>query len=670
MKTILKLISLSMALCACTHQNPFMTEWTTPYGIPPFDQIQLSDYRPALLEGIKQQQAEVQAIVDNAEAPTFENTIAALDRSGALLSKVSGVLFNLSESDGDDAMSALMEEVTPILTEHEDNISMNKDLYARVKAVYEADQSALTREEQVLLKRTYDDFARSGIGLDEASQTRLKEINSRLSTLSQKFGNNLLAENNAYKAEFGSPVSSYDTDMTTTADRDRREKMFKAYSSRGANGNANDNKALVLEVLKLRAEKARLLGFDNFAAYQLDNKMAHDPETVEAFLGKIQTAANVKAREEVADMQAVMDEDVKAGLLPEGSKILPWDWWYYAERVRKLKYDLDESVTKPYFLCDNVREGVFYAAHKIYGVNFEKLTDVPVYNPEVQAYKLTYDDGSLIGIFFGDYFPRSTKRGGAWMNNFREQYVTPQGEDVRPLIANTCNFTPATDSLPSLLTVDEVQTMFHEFGHALHGFFSKCHYQGVSGTNVTRDFVETFSQFNENWAFQKDILAHYARHYLTGEVISDALVQKISAALKFNMGFRTSELAAASLLDMRWHELNLEQLEGIDIEEFERKVCKEIGLIGEIIPRYRTTYFNHIFNSGYSAGYYSYLWAEVLSSDAFEHFEELGIYNPEVAQSFKETFLEKGGSEEPMTLYLQFRGQAPDAEALVRARGL
>lgn len=666
-----------MAACTQTRTNPFLEEWNTPYGIPPFEKIQLSDYIPAVKAGIEEQNKELDAIINNPDAPTFENTVAAYELSGRTLSKTTAVLFNLQETEGSDEMNKVVEEATALMTEHEDNISMNKDFFQRVKAVHDADQSGLTREQQMVLKKLYQSFTRNGVDLDEAAQARIKEINQKIAAAQQKFGTNLLAENNAFKEKFGVPVSSYTAEMTSCEDRSRREAMFKAYSSRGNNGNEYDNKALCLEILKLRAERAKLLGFDNFAAYQLDNKMAHDPQTVDAFLGRIIGPAVAKAKEEIADMQKVMDEDIQAGKLPAGSKIESWDWFYYAEKVRQRKYSLDENLTKPYFRMENVRDGIFYAAHKLYGINVEPLKDVPLYNPAVEAFKVTDADGSLLGIFTTDYFPRSSKRGGAWMTNFREQYVDAQGNDVRPIIINVGNMTAPTDSLPALFTIDEVETVFHEFGHALHGLLTKCHYPSVSGTNVARDFVETFSQFNENWAFQPEILAEYAKHYKTGEVIPDSLVAKINNARKFNQGFMTSELCAASILDMKWHELTEEDLakmsegdQAANVADFEKKVCKEMGLIDEIIPRYRTTYFNHIFNSGYSAGYYSYLWAEVLDKDAFEYFKQQGIYNPEVALKFRQTFLEKGGSEEPMTLYLSFRGAEPDPGALLRARGL
>ena len=668
---------LSAAAASCSRNNPFLEEWNTPYGIPPFDEIQLSDYIPAVTAGIEQQKKELDAILTNPDAPTFDNTVAAYEYSGEILTKVSLVLFNLQETEGNEEMDKVVEEATALMTAHEDEMSMNKAFFERVKAVYDADQSGLTREQQMVLKNLYESFTRSGVALDEASQEHLKEINQKIAAAQQKFGTNLLAENNAFKETFGVPVSAYPAEMTGCEDRDRREAMFKAYSSRGNNGNEYDNKALCLEILKLRAEKARMLGFDTFAAYQLDNKMARNPQTVDSFLGQIMGPAASKAVEEIADMQEIMDEDIAAGKLAEGSTIQPWDWFYYAERVRQRKYALDEELTKPYFKMENVRHGVFAAAEKIYGVKVEPLSDVPVYNEAVDAFKVTDADGSLLGIFMTDYFPRDSKRGGAWMTNFRDQYIDAQGNDIRPIIINVGNMSAPKDSLPALFTIDEVETVFHEFGHALHGLVTKCTYPSVSGTSVARDFVETFSQFNENWAFQPEILAEYAKHYQTGETIPDTLVAKILKAEKFNQGFMTSELCAASILDMKWHELTEEELarmsegdQAANVAAFEAKVCQEMGLPEQIIPRYRTTYFNHIFNSGYSAGYYSYLWAEVLDKDAFEYFRQQGIYNPEVARSFRENLMERGGSEEPMVLYVRFRGAEPDPGALLRARGL
>ena len=656
-KTIL-LLSSVMMLAACNNdKNIFLQEWDTPYGTAPFSQISISDYMPAFKAGIAEEKANIKAIIDNPEAPTFDNTILAYEQASPILDKVQGVFFNLSESDSTPEMQALEEEVIPMLTDAENEILQNEALFARVKAVYEASEG-LTREQQMIVKKIYQAFERNGVGLDEAGKKRFAEINTRLSSLSQKFGQNLLAENNAFKEATGITVSEYYDFMGSCEDRDKREQVFKAYSSRGNNGGENDNNAIVLEILKLRAEMAELLGYPNFAAYQLSDKMAGDPATVDEFLQPIMDAAMRKAQEEIADMKAIAGHDIEA-----------WDWSYYAEKVRAQKYALDEAQTKPFFQADNVLKGVFGAAEKIYGIKIEEAPEVEVYNPEVKAYKLTDADGSLIGIFYRDYYVRPTKRGGAWMNNFREQ-----AGDVRPVIVNVCNFPEPTEKTPSLLSIDNVQTAFHEFGHALHGFLSKCDYKTVSGTSVARDFVEMFSQFNENWAFVPEILAIYAKNYISDEPIPNSLVAKIQSALKFNQGFMTGELCAASILDMKWHEMSADELAQFngpdDIRAFEAKVCKEMGLVDEIIPRYRTTYFNHIFNSGYSAGYYSYLWAEVLAVDAWEKFKADGVFNKETADSFRATFLERGGSEEPMTLFRSWRGADPDPAALMRARGL
>lgn len=650
-------------LSACTNrENPFLTDWNTPYGIPPFQEIQVDNYIPAIQAGIEQQKKEIEDIVNNQDAPTFDNTILPLELSGEILRKVSGVLYNVSETDRTPALDSVMELAIPMMTEHSDNLSFNKGLYERIAQLYKGDQSGLTREQQMVLKKHYEEFERNGVGLSEEKQARLKEINSEIASKTQKIGNNILEESNAFKQKFGISVSDYPNAMTSTTDRAKRKEMLEAYTNRGNNGNKADNKQLIQDVMRLRIEKAKLMGYNCPAAYILEPKMAHDPATVDAFLQGIMTDAVKKAREEVADMQAMMNEDIKAGLLPAGSKIEPWDWWYYAEKVRKAKYDLDEEQTKPYFKLDNVVRGAFLAAKKLYGVNMEELEGVPSYNTQqVKTFKVTDNDGQLLGIFTTDWLPRDSKRGGAWMNNVREQYVDAKGEMVRPIIVNVGN-------LQEYLTIDEVQTVFHEFGHALHGLLTQCTYPSVSGTNVTRDFVEMFSQFNENWAFQPELLAEYAKND-KGEVIPAELVDKINNSLKFNQGFMTTELCAASILDMKWHEL--ESVEGVDINQFEHKVCQDMGLIPEIGPRYRTTYFNHIFSSGYSAGYYGYLWAEVLDKDAFSLFEQTGnVWNIPLATKFKQTFLEKGGSEEPMTLFEQFAGRKPDDTAFKKGRGL
>ena len=663
MRKLFTTMIAAACLSACTNrENPFLTDWNTPYGIPPFQEIQADNYIPAIQAGIEQQKKEIEDIVNNQDAPTFDNTILPLELSGEILRKVSGVLYNVSETDRTPALDSVMELAIPMMTEHSDNLSFNKGLYERIAQLYKGDQSSLTREQQMVLKKHYEEFERNGVGLSEEKQARLKEINSEIASKTQKIGNNILEESNAFKQKFGISVSDYPNAMTSTTDRAKRKEMLEAYTNRGNNGNKADNKQLIQDVMRLRIEKAKLMGYNCPAAYILEPKMAHDPATVDAFLLGIMTDAVKKAREEVADMQAVMNEDIKAGLLPAGSKIEPWDWWYYAEKVRKAKYDLDEEQTKPYFKLDNVVRGAFLAAKKLYGVNMEELEGVPSYNTQqVKTFKVTDNDGQLLGIFTTDWLPRDSKRGGAWMNNVREQYVDAKGEMVRPIIVNVGN-------LQEYLTIDEVQTVFHEFGHALHGLLTQCTYPSVSGTNVTRDFVEMFSQFNENWAFQPELLAEYAKND-KGEVIPAELVDKINNSLKFNQGFMTTELCAASILDMKWHEL--ESVEGVDINQFEHKVCQEMGLIPEIGPRYRTTYFNHIFSSGYSAGYYGYLWAEVLDKDAFSLFEQTGnVWNIPLATKFKQTFLEKGGSEEPMTLFEQFAGRKPDDTAFKKGRGL
>ena len=657
-----------MAAVSCNRTNPFLTEWNTPYGIPDFEAVQEKHYVPAVEAGIRQQQSEIDAIIADQDAPTFENVVEAYECSGAILDRVVGVLFNLSETDGTDSLQKIVEQVLPMLSAHSDNIFMNPYFFKKVEVLYnDMENLGLNQEQKMTLKKLYNSFVNNGIALGEAEQARMREINMELSSLSNTFGNRLLAENNAFAQEFGVAISEYGGAMASTEDRALREKMFKAYASRGNNGNENDTKDLIMKMMALRIEKANLLGYENPAQMILHDKMAGTPEAVDTFLAGIMAPAVEKAKEEIVDMQAIMDEDIKAGLLPEGSKIEPWDWAYYAEKVRKAKYALDEEQTKPYFKMENVRAGVFNTAHKLFGLNFEQLDSIPVYHPDVEGFKVTDADGSLIGVLLTDYFPRSTKRGGAWMNNFVNQEIV-KGEEIRPVIVNVGNFSKPVDGKPGLLTLDEVETMFHEFGHALHGLLSQCTYKSVAGTSVARDFVELPSQIMENWAFQDEVLAEYARHYETGEVIPAELVAKINAAGTFNQGFMTTELAAASILDLKWH--MLESLEGVDPMEFEAAACKEMGLIDEIIPRYRSTYFAHIFSGGYSAGYYSYLWAEVLDKDAFELFMQKGIFDSETAMSFRRNVLEKGGSDEPMDLYRRFRGADPDPAALTRARGL
>ena len=714
MKRILLSIAIIMTAVSC-NVNPFLTSWETPYGIPDFNQVKEKHYLPAVEAGIAQQTAEIQAIINNPDAPTFENVVEAYECSGAILDRVVGVLFNLSETDGTESLQKIVEKVLPKLSAHSDDIFMNHAFFAKVEALYnDMDNLALNREQEMALKKLYDGFVKNGVALGEAEQARMREINMELSSLSNAFGNKLLAENNAFKDEFGVAISEYGGAMASTDDRALRERMFKAYASRGNNGNENDTKELIVRMMKLRIEKAKLLGYENPAQMILADKMAGNPETVDTFLAGILEPAVKKAKAEIVDMQAVMDADIAAGLLPAGSKIEPWDWAYYAEKVRKAKYALDQEQTKPYFQMENVRQGVFDLTTKLYGLQYEKLENIPTYHADVEGFKVTDADGSLIGIILTDYFPRSTKRGGAWMNNFVNQEIVG-GQEIRPVIVNVGNFSKPVDGKPSLLTLDEVETLFHEYGHALHGLLSQCTYKSVAGTSVARDFVELPSQIMENWAFQPEVLATYAFHYETGEVIPADLVGKIEAAATFNQGFMTTELAAAAMLDLKWHMLSdmpccvdkacaedkctdgtcvksackescektckksacgknaCEKAENCDksfVECFEAQACKQMGLIDEIIPRYRTTYFAHIFSGGYSAGYYSYLWAEVLDKDAFELFMQNGVLDSETAMSFRRNILEMGGSEEPMTLYRRFRGADPDPAALARARGL
>ena len=689
MKRIIIILAMMMSIAGCNKVNPFLFEWKDNYGLPPFDEIREGQYMLAVKMGMRQQASDVDAIIANAEEPTFENTIAAYDRSGGTLDRVTGVLFNLSETDGTPALQRIVEKVLPMLSEHNDNIFMNPYFFERVQYLHDRkDGLGLTREQEMVLDRIYRRFVDNGISLDETGQTRMREINRELSSLEYEFGNRILAENNAFADRFGVTVSEYASEMASCDDRRRREEMFRAYSTRGCHGDRNDTRDLVLDIMRLRIEKARLLGYDNPAEMILSDKMARDAATVDSFLETIFRPAVAKAEEEITDMQEIMDEDVEAGILPDDSTsvIRPWDWAYYAGRVRERKYSLNEAETRPYFRMENVREGVFANASRLYGLDFRKLDSVQVYHPDVEAFEVTDSDGSLIGYLMTDYFPRPTKRGGAWMNNFLPQYIDRHGDDHRPVIVNVGNFSRPSGDAPALLTLDEVATMFHEFGHALHGLLSRCTYKTVSGTSVARDFVELPSQINENWAFRPEVLATYARHWQTGEVIPDSLVNKINAASKFNQGFMTTELAAAAILDMKWHELASVEVDAgspyasgrqagegrmlIDPVKFGEYVCSQMGLIDEIIPRYRTTYFNHIFNSGYSAGYYSYLWAEVLDKDAFELFRKKGIFDSRTAMSFRKNILEKGGSEDPMVLYKRFRGTDPDPAALLRARGL
>lgn len=697
MKKVLFILATAMVMVSCSKKveervNPFFTEWDTPEGVPPFEQILTSDYKPAFEKGIEEQNAEIEAIINNTEAPTFENTVEALDTTGELLDKVSYVFFNICESDGNDSLRALQEEILPMLSEHSDNIFMNAKLFDRIKAVYDARETReYTPVQARLLEETYKEFVRNGVALPADKQERLREINKELSKLETKFTNNVLADLNAFslvidkeedlaglpegvrtaaaekakglgkdgKWAFGLEVPSYGPFMQYSENRELRKKMYEAYHNKGNNNNEYDNKKICLDIIKYRIEKAHLLGFNTPAEMILDNTMAKDPQKVDEFLLNIFNAGNEKAKAELKEMQVIADRD--------GVKIEAWDWDFYAEKLRQEKYSMDENLIRQYFKMENVRQGVFDLAGKLYGLKFEPIADAPKFNPEAECFRVTDEAGKLVGVFYCDYFPRESKRGGAWMEAMRLQYWKG-GKEIRPIIVNIGNFTKPTANTPSLLSVDDVETMFHEFGHALHGLLAQSPYKRLSGTNVARDFVELPSQINENWAFQPEVLAMYAKHYETGEVIPDTLVQKIQSVSTFNQGFMTTELCAASILDMKWHELSSVD-EITDVYAFEDKMMSEIGLIPQISSRYRSTYFNHIWGGGYAAGYYSYLWAEVLDKDAFSVFENNGIFDPATAKAFKH-LLESGNTADPMELFREFKGGEPDETAMLKGRGL
>lgn len=705
MKKLLFITLIAFAFMACNNStkqatkssgNPgdiFLTEYDTEFGMPPFDRISFEDFEPAFMKGMELEAAEIDSIVNNPEEPTFENTIVALDNSGSVLNRVSAVFYGLDGAETTDDIKALSEKLSPLLSEHSDNISLNDKLFARIKAVYDKrDSLNLSVEQRKLLEDKYEGFVRSGIMLDEESKTRMREINKELSALSLAFSQNVLKETNDYKLVItdekdlaglpqGVIAAAAETAKANGEDgkwvftlqkpswlpflqyadnRDLREKLYKAMYMRGDNDNANDNKKIISDIVKLRTERAHLLGFKSHAHFILDRNMAKTPEAAYKLLNEVWSYALPQAKKEAAELQAMIDA--------EGGnfKLESWDWWYYTEKLREQKFALNESELKPYFKMENVREGVFAVAEKLWGITFKKIDNAPVYHPEVEVYEVLDKDGSHLSLLYTDYYPREGKRAGAWMSSFRKQQIL-NGVNIRPIIYNVGNFTRPTGDTPALLTLDEVETMFHEFGHALHGMFSNVTYLGQSGTSVSRDFVELPSQIMEHWAFQPEVLALYAKHYETGEVIPQELVDKIEAASKFNMGFTTTEFVAAALLDMDYYTMT--EVKDIDVREFEKNAMAKIGLINEIIPRYRSTYFSHIFSGGYSAGYYAYMWAEVLDADAFQPFTEKGLFDQATAQSFRDNILSKGGSEESMTLYKRYRGAEPNPIYLLKNRG-
>ena len=694
MKKILFMSLALVSLMACTKENPLLSEQNTPYGVPAFDQVKNEHYMPAFEKAIAENKAEIEAIASNPEAPTFANTIEALDRAGGLLNQVAGVFYNVLEADGNDEMNAIAEQLSPMMSELSDGIILNEALFQRVKAVYDERETLGLNDEQMrLLTETFKSFAQNGANLPEDKKERLKEINQELGLLSLQFGNNVVAETNAYQyfvtdeAQLaGLPESakaaakeeavaagredawlftpkrtSFTPVLQYCENRELRKELLMAYTTRGNHDNENDNKAIIVRTMQLRVEKAQLFGYDNPADYILADCMAHDAKTVDAFLESVWTPSLKAAKREAAELQKLLDKD-----LP-GEKLQPWDWWYYAEKLRLEKYVLNEEELKPYFELSNVRKGAFDLATKLFGIKFEKLEGMPVYNPEVEVFKVTYADGGLVGILYTDYFPRAGKRPGAWMNNICNQYIDADGVDHRPVIINVGNFNKPTAGNPSLLSMDDVETLFHEFGHALHGLMSKATYQSLAGTNTPRDFVELPSQFMENYCYHPEVLKTYAFHYQTGEVIPEELIAKINKAGTFNQGFVQTELLSASILDMDYHKMNT--TEAFDVNAFEAESMKNMNMLSEIIVRYRSTFYNHIFTTGYAAGYYSYTWAAVLDADAFAAFEETGdIFNAEMAQKFQR-LLEQGGTRDAALLYQEFRGKDADPKHLLNRCG-
>ena len=674
--------------------NPFFKEWDTPYGVPPFDEIQKSHYLPAFEEGIKQQREWIEKIVNNSEEPTFGNTIIPYEYSGELLNKVAAVFLNLAECCNDDEMKMLSDTIIPMLTKHEDDIMLNQKLFARIKVVYEnQEKEQLNSEQKRLLEVIYKGFVRGGANVPADKQERFRNINEQLSKLTLKFGNNVLDATNAYKLVvsdvkklkgltedqlnnaletgkqdkatagkyvFTLDIPTWEPFLMNCEDRELRKEIWTAYASRCLGGEF-DNASVINEIANLRLERAKLLGFDTYAAYVLDDCMAKTPDAVYKLLRQVWNPALAKAKAEAADYQKMLSKD------HPGAKLEAFDWRYYSEKMRKEKYDLNDEAIRPYFALDTAVKGLFYVCNNLYGITFKENGDLPIYHPDVKAFEV-YDGGEVIAVVYMDFFPRESKRSGAWMTNFREQYYTRDGENQIPIVSLVFNFSKPSGNKPSMLNVDQVETLFHEFGHALHSIFSNCHYRTLSGTNVPRDFVEMPSQFMEHFAFEPEVMKAYAHHYKTGEAIPDSLIQKISAASTFGQGFINTELLAASLLDMDYHVITTKT--DFKLPEFEDESMNKIGLISSIISRYKSPYFQHVFSGGYAAGYYSYTWAAMLDNDAFEAFRENGIFDQATATSFRTNILERGNTDDVMNLYLAFRGHEPSIDPLLRNRGL
>ena len=674
--------------------NPFLGKYTTPYGIPPFEQIKVEHYKPAFIKGMEEHKKEIDAIVNNKKPATFENTIAALDRCGELLNKVASVFYGQNSACTSDEMQAVSREISPLLSQHSDDITMNAALFKRVKYVYDhQSEEKLDKEQKKLLEETYKSFVRSGANLSADKQEQLRKLNQEISMLQLTFGQNMLAETNAFQLVIdnkddlaGLPQNLIASAAEVAKERgldgkwvftlhnpsvmpflqysDRRElreRMYKGYISRGCQGGKNDSREVVKKLVKARLEKARLMGYEDYASMALDNRMAKTPEAVYELLDQVWKPALAKAKEELADIQEEMKKDGR-DFTAEG-----WDWRYYADRAKRAKYAFDENELRPYLKLENVRDGLFYCANKLYGITLTQIKNVPLPHPEAQAFEVKDAKGKHIAILFMDFFPRASKRGGAWCGTYRDQ-TYEKGKKITPVVTIVCNFTKPAAGEPALLTADEASTMFHEFGHALHQFFQDVHYQGIS--NVPRDFVELPSQINEHWCFAPEVLKVYAKHYKTGEIMPQSLVEKMERSQKYGQGFATVEYVAASLLDMDWHVLKSVP-DDLDVEDFERQTLVKRGLLSQIPPRYRTTYFNHTMGGGYTAGYYSYMWAEVLEADGFEAFKETGnIFNQDVANRFRKYVLTPGGINDAMDMYVNFRGKKPDTKPLLRNRGL
>ena len=681
-------------------ENPFYKNYKTQFEIPPFSEIEEKHFMPAYFKGMEEHNNEIEQIIQNTEKPSFENVIIAMERSGELLDKVNAVFFNLSGSATNKKLQEIEKEISPKLSQHYDSISLNPYIFKKVSLLWEdVDNLNLSKEERKILEETYKRFIRSGALLEGLDKDRYADINQEISKLSVQFSQNLLAETNnfeiilsrddlkglpedivnlakeeadnkfkktsdkkyANKYIFTSHRSSMYPFLTYSERRDLREKLYTGYIMRGDNDNEYDNKNITSKIASLRVEKANILGFETHAHYVLDNTMAKTPEAVYELLNQLWEPALSRAKNELQELQKFVNEE------GQNFKIASWDWWYYSEKVRKDKYNIDEEELKNFFTLDNTIDGIFKTANKLFGLTFEEKFDIELYHPDARIWQVKDKNGSHLGLYIGDYYTRSSKRGGAWMSTFKDQSNFDGRE--RPIVINVCNFPPPSKDKPSLLSFEHVTTLFHEFGHGLHGLLTNTHYRSLSGTSVSRDFVEFPSQVLEHWASEPELLKSYAKHYKTGEVISDELIDKMKNASKFNQGFANTEYLAATYLDMDWHSLVSTDIQ--DTNDFERKSLEKIGLIDEIVSRYRTTYFQHIFTSSYSAGYYSYIWAAVLDSDAFAAFKESGdIYNQGLANKYREYILEKGGTENPMELYQKFRGSNPNIGPLLEDRGL